>query len=88
VAVGRPDAAVAPIEFMMDPQLAAHPFPQEEDGAAQADEAGGDPEDGTRKQLIAMGNGYRRARIMSRAGKFYEASKQGDADPGRSQKEQ
>ena len=88
--LGYPDAAafVAPVKFVMDPELTANPFAKEVDGAAQIDQAGGDPEDATRKQLIPMGNRCGRTAIKSWSSEFYQISEQADTDPGRSHIEQ
>ena len=45
---------VAAVEIVGHPELAAHPFAEEEDTAAQIKEAGGNPEDQTGGYLVAM----------------------------------
>jgi hypothetical protein len=72
---GCPDAAVfvAAVEFMMDPEFPAHPLAQEVNGAAQVEEAGGDPQDPGSKELFPTAERYSRsAAIKSGSGKCDE----------------
>jgi len=84
VVMGCPDATVfaAAVEFVVDPELSAHPFTQEVDSAAEVDETGGNPEDQSCNQLVLMANGYDRSAIKPRGSERCQAGQQADAHPG------
>jgi len=71
---GRPDwaALAAAVEFMMDPELTAHPFAQEVYCGAQVDEASGDPKYPGRKKLVPVTNGQRGAAIKPWGSEYNE----------------
>src|SRR5579872_3969208 len=78
-----PAAFFAAIELVVDPEFAAHPFPQQENSPEEINDAAGEPKHPSGGHLILMGDGKGRGSIQSGRGEFDKESQKADTQPGR-----